>query len=369
MLQGADNVPTAKAEDVGLSTERLQRIHEVIQRHIDAKEISGAVTLVARKGRVAHFEAHGMMDLESKRPMAKDAIFRLASMTKPITAVAVLMLVEQGKIGVDDPVSRFLPAFKNTKVATLDGGRREIAMVPASREISVRDCLTHTSGLDSGGLGAPETARLAPWITGNTLATRIPLLGLAPLDFQPGTDWAYSGNGGPDVLARIVEIVTGQPYDEYLRTRLFEPLAMHDTYFNVPDEKLARIPTLYSRSGLQRTANQWTAKTPYISASAGLLSTAEDYLHFSQMLLNGGSFNGKRILQPQSVKLMASNQVGNLYSGKLGRPVHGMGFGFLVEIVQDAKAAGRAVSDGSFGWDGAYGTECWTDPKNRWFGC
>jgi CubicO group peptidase (beta-lactamase class C family) len=369
LLPAADRVPTAKPEDVGLSTERLQRVHETIQRHIDTKEISGAVTLVARNGRVVHFEAHGLMDLESKKPMAKDAIFRLASMTKPITAVAVLMLVEQGRIRMNDLVSRFIPTFKNTKVATAGGGGmggpREIAMVPANREITIHDCLTHTSGLDSGGPGGPETARLAPWTTTNTLATRIPLLGLVPLDFQPGTQWAYSGNGGPDVLARIVEIVTGLPYDEYLRTRLFEPLAMKDSYLNVPDEKLARIPTLYNRAGLQRQANQWTAKTPYISASSGLLSTAEDYLHFSQMLLNGGTFNGKRILGPQSVKLMASNQVGDLYSGKLGRPAHGMGFGFLVEIVHDPKAAGRAVSDGSFGWDGAYGTECWTDPKEQ----
>jgi CubicO group peptidase (beta-lactamase class C family) len=286
-----------------------------------------------------------------------------------VTAVAVLMLVEEGKIRLNDPVSRFIPEFKDSKVAMPRGGRMgtppEASTVPAGREITIHDLLTHTSGLDSGGAGSREAMRLAPWTPTNTLATRIPLLALVPLDFQPGTQWAYSGNAGPDVLSRIVEIVSGRTYDEYLRTRLFEPLKMKDTYFNVPDEKLARIPTLYTRFGLQRSLDQRTAKTPYISGSAGLFSTAEDYLQFSQMLLNGGMLNGERILEPQSVKLMGTNQVGDLFNGKQGRPAQGMGFGLLVEIVQDAKAADRRVSDGSFGWDGAFGTECWIDPKEQ----
>jgi CubicO group peptidase (beta-lactamase class C family) len=354
-----------------MSAERLQRIHETIQRYIDAREISGAVTLVARKGRVVHFEAHGLMDLEAKKPMAKDAIFRLASMTKPVTGVAVLMLVEEGKIRLGDPVSRFIPEFKDTKVAMPRAGSGrggtppEIYTVPADREITIRDLLTHTSGLMSGGIAQMTAQPMALRTPSDTLATAIPRLSAVPLDFQPGTQWAYSGSAGPDVLSRIVEIVSGQSYDEYLRTRLFEPLGMKDTFFSPPDDRLARIPTLYQKNGLQKSPDQRTAKTGYFSGAAGLLSTAEDYSRFAQMLLNGGVLDGKRILGPRTVELMASNHVGEMFNGKLGRSAHGMGYGLLVAVIQDSVAAGLRVSNGSFGWDGLYGTQCWIDPKEQ----
>jgi CubicO group peptidase (beta-lactamase class C family) len=362
----AGDVPLGKPEEVGMSSERLRRIREAIERHIDAGEISGAVTLVARRGRLVHFEAHGLMDIESKRPMQKDAIFRIASMSKPITGAAVMMMLEEGKLRLNDPVSRFLPEFKNSKVAVPRGNAGEFYVVPADRELTIRDLLTHTNGLMTGGLGSkagpPRPA------AGDTLATYVPQLAAAPLDFQPGTQWAYSGLAGPDTLSRIVELVSGQPYDEFLRTRIFQPLGMKDTFFYPPDDRRPRLATLYGKSpkGLLRAENQdgFSLKT-YFSGGGGLMSTAEDYLQFAQMLLNGGEMNGRRLLSPRTVDLMASNHVGDMFNGKLGRPAHGMCYGLLVGIVEDGVAAGLRVSNGSFGWDGAYGTQTWIDPREK----
>jgi CubicO group peptidase (beta-lactamase class C family) len=365
-------LPAGKPEDAGMFSERLRRIHESLQRHIDAGEISGAVTLVARRGRIVHFEAHGLMDLESRRLMTKDAIFRLASMTKPVTSVAVLMLVEEGKIRLSDPVSRFLPEFKNPKVSVLrddvtaGGGLPDYYVIPADREITIQDLLTHTSGLVSWKMLGTRLA--PPRKPDDTLATYIPRLAAVPLDFQPGTRWEYSGAAGPDTLSRIVEIVSGLPYDQFLRTRIFEPLGMKDTFFSPPDDRRPRLATLYRKGekGLEKSPNQDGFSSPtYFSGAGGLMSTAEDYAQFAQMLLNGGELNGRRLLGPRTVELMASNHVGGLFNGKLGRPAHGMGFGFLVAVIQDHVAAGLAVSDGSFGWDGAFGTETWIDSKER----
>lgn len=352
-----------------MSAERLGRIHEAMQRHINAGEISGAVTVVARRGHIVNFEAHGLMDIESKKPMSKDAVFRLASMTKPVTGVAVLLLVEEGKIRLSDPVSRFIPEFREMKVAmpkdsisprpAARNGGPDIYLVPAYREITVRDLLTHTSGLASGGLGARELPKIAPRTPTDTLANYVPKLAAVPLDFQPGTDWAYSGSAGPEALGRIVEVVSGMPYDEFLRTRLFEPLGMKDTFFYPPEDRRLRLVTLYQKSpdGLLRAQNQdgFSSKT-YFGAGGGLMSTATDYVQFAQMLLNGGTLYGKRFLSPRTVELMASNHVGDMFNGKLGRPAHGMGYGLLVGIVEDGVAAGLRVSNGSFGWDGAFGT-------------
>jgi CubicO group peptidase (beta-lactamase class C family) len=361
----AGTVPKGvKPEDVGMSSERLRRIHEAMLRHIDAGEISGAVTLVARRGRIVNFEAHGLMDLESKRPMQADAIFRIASMSKPITGVAVMMMLEEGKLRLNDPVSKFLPEFKDSKVAVPRG--KDFYTVPADRDLTIRDLLTHTNGLMTGGPGSKVGP---PRMTeGDTLATYIPRLASVPLDFQPGTQWAYSGYAAPDTLSRIVEIVSGQAYNEFLRTRIFEPLGMKDTFFYPPDDRRPRMVTLYSKSpnGLVKAPNQdgFSLKS-YFSGGGGLMSTAEDYLQFAQMLLNGGELNGKRLLSPRTVELMASNHVGDLFNGKLGRPAHGMGYGLLVGIVEDSVAAGLRVSTGSFGWDGAYGTQAWIDPKEK----
>ena len=364
--------PVGTPEDVGLSAKRLQRIGGMIQRAIDAEQISGAVTVVARRGRVAHFEAHGLMDIEANAPMRKDTIFPIASMTKPVTGAAILMLVEEGKVRLSDPVSRFIPEFRDTQVAmprsSSTGQEDAIYTVPASREITVRDLLTHTSGLVSGGAGSAAASRIAPRRPAGTVAGWAAALGAAPLDFQPGARWAYSGLAGIDMLGRIVEVASGLTFDEFLRRRIFEPLAMKDTAFNVPDASMPRVVTLYRRSsdGLERRpVPEWVATRTLHSGGGGLWSTAEDYLQFARMLVNKGELNGTRLLGSRTVDLMASNHVGDLYAkaGRTGgRP--GKGFGLTVDVVVDAvEARGDHRSTGSFGWSGAFGTTFWVDPK------
>ena len=364
-------VPVGNPAHVGLSAKRLERIGEMIQRAIDADRISGAVTVVARRGQVAHFEAHGLMDIEANTPMRKDTIFPIASMTKPVTGVAVLMLVEEGKVRLSDPVSRFIPEFRDTKVAMprIDaaGGEGAIYTVPADREVTVHDLITHTSGLGSFGAASEATSRLAPRDQTGTVADWAAALGAAPLDFQPGTRWAYSGLAGIDTLGRIVEVASGLTFDEFLRRRVFEPLGMKDTTFNVPEDEKQRVATLYVRTpdGLEiRPAlPEWLATTTLHGGGGGLWSTAEDYLQFAQMLVNRGELNGTRLLGSRTVDLMGSNHVGDLYE-KAGSP--GMGFGLTVDVVLDGVAArGDHRSTGSFGWLGAFGTTYWVDPTEE----
>ena len=382
-------VSVGRPEDVGMSSERLQRINEVVQRYIDSGQITGAVTVVARRGKVAHFEAQGLMDVESKTPMRRDAIFRMASMSKPVTGVAILMLMEEGKLRLTDPVSRFIPDFKNPKVAMLKnagaaGGRGaapiagrgepppapEIYTIPAERELTIRDLLTHTNGLETGGAGSREGARMAPRDTSSNLAAYVPALGGVPLDFQPGTAWRYSALAGIETLGRIVEIVSGQTFDQFLKTRIFEPLAMKDTTFVPADDRKQRIVTLYGRTpnGLRREETPaWLATKTLFSGGGGLWSTADDYIQFAQMLANGGALNGKRLLGPRTVDLMSSNHVGELYHGT-GGSLHGFGFGLTVEVMLDNIEGNRRVSNGSFGWDGAFGTHFWVDRKEQLVG-
>ncbi len=367
-------VPAGKPDDVGLSAKRLERIGEMIQRAIDANQISGAVTVVARRGHVAHFEAHGLMDIKADAPMQKDTIFPIASMTKPVTGVAILMLVEEGKVRLSDPVSRFIPEFRDTKVAMprtdAAAGEGAIYTVPADREVTVHDLITHTSGLVSGGAGSEAAGRIAPRDTTGTVADWTAALGAAPLDFQPGTRWAYSGLAGIDTLGRIVEVASGLTFDEFLRQRIFEPLGMKDTTFNVPDDRKSRVVTLYGRTpdGLaHRAVPEWVATTTLHGGGGGLWSTAGDYLQFAQMLVNRGELNGTRLLGPRTVDLMAANHVGDLYE-KAGRTggAPGKGFGLTVDVILDnAAARGDHRSTGSFGWSGAFGTTYWVDPKEE----
>ncbi len=362
-----EDLPRSTPESVGVSTQRLQRIGEAIQRHIEEKHISGAVSLVARKGFVVHYEAHGVQDIGSKKPMTRDTIFRMASSTKPVTGVAVMMLVEEGKIHLTDPVSRFIPEFKEMKVAAEKEGSSQVELVKVSREITIRDLLTHTSGLLSGGAGSQKAPQDLIWPKAeDTLATHIPRLAQAPLDFQPGSKWRYSGLAGIDTLSRIVEVASGQTFDDFLRKRVFEPLGMHDTVFFVPDDRQERVATIYrsTNKGLEKNPLQLRFPRTYFSGAGGLASTAADYFRFGQMLLNHGTLDGKRLLSPRSVVIYASNQVGDMFEGQLGRP-KGMGFGFTVEVVKDSIEAGTYRSDGSFGWDGAFGTHFWVDPDQQ----
>jgi len=370
-------LPVVKPEKVGMSSERLRRIDEMMQRHIDAGDITGGVTVVARRGQVVHFKTHGLMNLDTKKPMPKDAFFRMASSSKPVTGVAIMMLVEEGKIRLTDPVSKFIPEFKNTKVAIAKnggpeptgpfGGNRpppDVDLVSATRELTIRDLMTHTNGLMTGGLGSAQVRGMERKKT-DTLADYIPRLGAVPLDFQPGARWRYSAQAGIDALGRIVEIVSGKTFDVFLSERIFKPLGMNDTYFNIPADKEARLLPLY-----RKTAGKWeVAPTPsfldsrtFYSGAAGLMSTAHDYLMFQQMFVNRGQLNGVRLLSPKTVDYMAMNHVKDLYHGSRNDD-DGMGFGLTMAVHVNEALANARRSTGAFGWQGAFGTMTWTDPK------
>jgi CubicO group peptidase (beta-lactamase class C family) len=379
VVVNAATLPVAKPEEVGFSADRLKRVGEAVQRHLTSRNVAGAVTLVARRGKIAHFEAHGMQDIAAKKPMPKNGIFRLASMSKPITGVAIMILVEEGKIRLNDPVSRFIPEFKAlNKVAVARPGATGAAppagarggpntppafdLVAATREITIRDLLTHGSGLMSGGLGAAS----APQRTeSDTLATYIPKLATVPLDFQPGTLWRYSGLAGFDVLSRVVEIVSGQTYDQFLKQRIFDPLGMKDTGFVLSNEQNSRLVTMYRTSPQGLEPGNQNSSTKYFSGASAIMTTAEDYLQFGQMLLNGGQLNGKRILGPRTVELMVANHTGDKVAGQFGRPARGVGFGLSMQVVEDPVAADFRVSKGSFSWPGGSGVSFWVEPQEQ----
>ena len=376
VLPVSATTPTARPEDLGLSPERLKRITELVQRNIDAKSFSGAVTLVARNGRIGHVEAQGLMDIESKKPMQKDAIFQIMSMTKPIVGVSILMMIEEGKLRLADPVSRFIPEFKEQKVGVpqpaaagapaTESARRDEAprfyTVPADREITLRDLLSHVSGLRSGTI-SNYTARSIEMKANSKLADIVPQLGKTALEFQPGARWAYSATAGFDTLARIVEIVSGQPFDQFTRQRIFDPLGMKDTYF-YPATGNPRMVTVYRRTPegqLEKQRNIEFMNGSYFSGGGGLLSTAEDYLQFGLMLMQGGQHNGKRLLSPRSIEMMATVTAPDTLPGR----TKGEGYGLSVRVVTDPMARGTSLSQGAFGWSGAWGTHFWVDRKEQ----
>ena len=366
---------TVKPETVGFSEERLARIADAMQRHIDAHNISGAVTLVARKGQIAWFHAQGSMDIEAKKPMQKDAIFRIFSMSKPVCGVAILMLLEEGKVRLNDPVSKFIPEFKGSKVAVVQdrpanapaNDPLKYYTVPATREVTIQDLLTHVSGVASGRASAQELPGLLDMITGRTLADVMPKFAAAPIDFQPGSRWSYSALAGFDMLGRVVEVASGMTFDQFLKQRLFTPLGMKTTAFHPGDDRWPSVVTAYHRGSGPMTKtqspNRLQSKT-YFSGAGGLVSTTEEYAQFALMLASGGQWNGKRVLGPKTVDLMSSIFVSDTLPG---RPA-GRGYGLSVEVIADPVAAGRRVSKGSFGWDGAYGTHFWVDPQEKLIG-
>lgn len=319
----AAEIPSATPEEVGMSSERLDRINTVMQRHMDAGDIQGAVTVVARRGKVVHFETHGLMDVENNRPMDEDSIFIMMSSTKPLLGVAAMMMIEEGLMRPEDPVSKYIPEFADMQVAVLKHPieenvspysvpREDIPehrLVPAHRDITIHDLLTHTSGLASSGLGTAISTRTQR-SPDDTLATVIPRYGSYILDFQPGERWTYSPGVGLDVVSRVIEIVSGQPFDEFIDERILQPLGMNNTYFNVPEEYASRRVIISDRD-MSRFLDR--PPTKYFSASGGLASTAGDYLRFEQMLANGGELFGNRLLSPRSVRMMSSNQIGDLY--------------------------------------------------------
>ena len=374
-LSGAGT--TARPEDVGLSSERLQQVNALVKRHLDNKSFSGAVTLVARNGRIAHLQAHGLSDIDSKKPMQTDAMFRIMSMTKPVVGVAIMMMMEEGKVRLTDPVSKFIPALKGMQVAVaqppLPGpppaagtpAEPRYYTVPADHEFTIKELLTHTSGLVSGTNSGAANRKVA--LKGQeSLSDYIPRLAQTPLEFQPGTRWAYSAQAGFDVLLHIVEITSGMPADQFLKTRIFDPLGMKDTFF-YPVEN-PRLASRYDRQPdgtLRRnTSTPNFLNGRYFGGGGGLASTAEDYFQFAQMLLDGGQRNGKRLLSPRAVEMMASVMASDTLPGR--QP--GEAFGLSMRVVNNAAARNTAVSQGTFGWSGAYGTHFWIDPKEKVIG-
>jgi CubicO group peptidase (beta-lactamase class C family) len=369
-------LPTASPESVGLSAERLQRIATAVDQSIKDQQIAGAVTMVVRHGKVAWLRPQGMLDREAGKAMPADAMFRICSMTKPITSVAVMMLYEEGKFQLEDPISKYLPEFKNPKVLakTASGATYTI---PASREITIRDLLRHTSGLTYNW--NPELGKMyddANVATGlleydGTIADNVKRLAGLPLLFNPGDRWEYSL--GVDVLGRLVEVVSGMPLDEFFRTRIFEPLGMKDSYFYPPQDKVNRLAKAYGifNDKLTRFPDKpvveglltYDASYPIagpkklFSGGGGLVSTVEDYARFCQMMLDNGMANGKRLLSPKSIELMTHDQL-----GKVG-PEQGFGLGFGIDGVKAPLA--ELGTPGEYGWGGFFYTEFRIDKKEQ----
>ena len=375
---------TTRPEDVGLSSERLARIDRHLQqRYLDQKKIAGALTLVARRGQVAHLSPLGMMDLERGRPTAEDTIFRIYSMTKPITSVALMMLYEQGYFQLNEPVHKFIPEWRDLGVFEA-GSYPQFLTRPPDRAMTVRDLMTHMSGLTYGfqmrsnvdaayrkvGIGGAATPD-------GTLRDMIEKLAKLPLEFSPGSQWNYSVS--TDVLGYLVEVFSGQRFDEYLEEHLFGPLGMVDTGFAVPPEKKERFAANYTRGSdksLELTDDPldsvYGKPRAFLSGGGGLVSTAADYLRFSQMLLNGGEIDGVRILGRKTIELMTLNHLPGgqdlpgLARGRFAETTYdgvGFGLGFSVQLGQER--TGVIGSAGEYAWGGAASTAFWIDPAEE----
>jgi len=376
----AGELATGAPSEVGMS--RLERLTQFFKADTDAKRLPGAVVMIARHGEVVYYEAFGARDPATGAPMQKDSIFRIYSMTKPITGVAVLMLLEEGRLRLSDPISEYLPALKNPKVMveTVDAqGRRVTSTVPANREITIQDLLRHTSGITYGGgksaaeqamrdagLGIQLGAGQEPLSIRMTDQQLVDELGKLPLMFQPGSSWEYGRS--IDVLLALVEKVSGQRADQFFQERIFQPLGMTDTFFNVPPDKLDRVAQPGPDPDTHETARltDVTKVRTFLGGGEGLLSTASDYMRFALMLANGGELNGTRLLSRKTVELMASDHLGPALSqGATFLPGPGYGFGLTVAVRTQPGMAPYPGSVGEYNWGGAAGTAFWVDPKEQ----
>lgn len=370
----AQDLPVGKPEELGFAPDRLQRLTNVFQAYAQDKKMAGSVVLVMRHGKVAYLNAFGSRDLESNAPMTRDVIFRIASQTKAIVSVGIMMLQEEGKLLISDPVGKYIPEFKETTVARpRDGGGYDV--VKAKRAITIRDLLTHTAGIGYGyGVGADQwkEAGIQGWYFADRdepIAATISRMGKLPMEAHPGEKYVYGYN--TDILGVVIEKASGQSLEEFLTTRILLPLGMKDTHFYLPQSKVNRLATVYSAFAdkpLERSPDpgHMTGQGAYVtgprksfSGGAGLLSTASDYAKFLQMMLNKGTFNGQRLLAPGTVDLMTVNHLGNVQFEWNG----GTGFGLGFSIVQDVGAYGAPASEGEYGWGGAYGSSYWVNPK------
>jgi CubicO group peptidase (beta-lactamase class C family) len=366
-----------RPEDAGLSSERVARIDKMVEEYVASKWIPGAVVLIVRNGKIAYHKAYGFSDVEAKTPLKKDDIFRIASQSKAITSLAVMMLWEEGKFLLDEPVSKYIPEFKNpTVLKNFNPADSSYTTEPAKSEITIRQLLTHSSGLDYAAIGSNEFKAIyrkagVPSGIGNNdvvLGEKIKILGKLPLKHQPGEKWTYGLN--TDVLGYLVEVWSGMAFDEFLKKRIFDPIGMKDTYFYLPKEKHGRLVALYEtgkdgkvvkpekRAYDNVDVNYPNTAGKYFSGGAGLSSTVEDYAKFLQLFLNKGEYNGVRLLSRKTVELMLTDQ-----RVPQGSPF-GLGFG-LETTENDHKSI---YSLGSFSWGGAFNTHYWADPKENLIG-
>jgi CubicO group peptidase (beta-lactamase class C family) len=360
------DLPTAKPEDVGLSSERLARMNKVIHAYVDAGRTPGVVTLIARHGKVVHVDAYGKADLASGRPTRADDIFRMYSMTKPITSTALLMLFEEGKFQLTDPLTRYFPAFAEARVHTGTAPDGSMRLEALKRPITVQDIFRHTAGFSYGfGSGPVDKAYTdAGVMDSKDLTEFMSKMARLPLLYQPGERWVYSVSH--DVQAALVEKISGQRFDDFVRQRIFAPLGMQDSMFKIPADKRPRVPALYT-TGSDR---KLTLDTSSIAATYGdivagghsISTTIGDYALFAQMLLNKGQLNGVRLLSPKTVELMASNHLPPAAMAA-GGPGAGTGYGLGVSVLLDPAARGNIGSVGEFGWSGAASTHLLIDPK------
>lgn len=376
IISFAQTIQTAAVKNSKVDYQRLAKVDDLINDYVKKDWVKGVVTLVVKDNQLIQYKGYGYLDADTKKPMPNDAIFRIMSQTKAITSTGIMILYEEGKLLLDQPIADFIPEFRNPKVLDkYNAADTTYTTVPAKRDITFRDLLTHTSGLDYAAIGSEDMRAIyakagIPSGLGHidmTLLDAMKILAKQPLKFQPGTQWQYGLN--TDLLGCLIEVISGMSLEEFLTKRIFEPLGMKDTYFNLPQSKAARLATVYTENEEHKII-KWShtfrnldpdyplIKTSFFSGGAGLSSTTYDYAIFLQMLLNKGKYNGKQILSPRTVEMMLSGQLDFMFNG-----TNNFGLGF--EIVTDKGAAKGARNKGSFSWGGYYGTTYWADPKSN----
>lgn len=365
----AQGLPEASPESVGISSERLERVNQLMAKYVDAEKIAGAISMVARNGKVVHFESYGKSNMATGDPMTLDTIVRIYSMSKPITSVAMMMLYEEGTFQLDDPVDKYIPAFSNQSVY-VEGTAANPVLAPVKNKMTIRHLLTHTSGLSYGIFSNTPVDSLYRKSTGGTWwknqQVMSETLGEMPLLFEPGERWHYSL--ATDVLGYLVEVLSGQSFDSFLQERIFDPLKMVDTGFYVPAEKIARFS---ANHGINADGSllvvdapatgQFSKKGEFLSGGGGLVSTASDYIRFAQMLLNKGELDGVRLLGRKTVEYMTIDHISGVHA-----PGYGFGLGFSVRL--DDMAPGVIGTPGTYGWNGAANTHYFADPEENLIG-
>ena len=369
----AAELPRAEPEDVGLSSDKLAALDAHFQAYVDDGRLAGLTTLIARRGKIAHFQTYGAAEMATSRAMSDDAIFRIYSMTKPITSTAIMMLVEEGKIALEDPVSKYIPAFADVRVFKGTAEDGSVITEPAAREITVIDLMRHTAGLTYGVFGDTpvdkqyrESGLLDP---NQNVEAWIAKLAARPLLYQPGKAWVYSF--AVDVQGHLVELVSAKSLDQFFEDRIFSPLGMVDTAFYADEARAPRLVEIYGRDkekGLVPVRDQFspdfTVKPTMFSGGGGLVSTTADYWRFSQMILNGGELDGVRLLEAETVKAMLSDQLPEGVNGIAGGK-QGTGFGLGFAVVTDPAKQGNGTRKGEANWGGLANTVFWVDPKEE----